>query len=57
MALESYSKIVDHKMSSIINGDHPDVLETIIGEIPKKRSWLRTKVKQLLKLQFKNVKF
>ena len=57
MALESYSKIVDHKMSSIINGAHPDVLETIIGEIPKKRSWLRTKVKQLLKLQFKNVKF
>ena len=57
MALDSYSKIVTHQISSILNGAHVDNLETIIGEIPKKRSWIRKRVKQLAKFQFKKNKF
>ena len=57
MALDSYSKIVTHQISSILNGAPIDNLETIIGEIPKKRSWIRKRVKQLAKFQFKKNKF
>ena len=57
MALESYSNIVDHQVSSILNGADVDVLESIIGEIPKKRSSFRKKMKQFAKLQFKPNQF
>ena len=57
LALENYSNIIDHKVSSIINGTHTDVLESIIGEIPKKRSWLRKKIKRIAKFQFKSNRF
>ncbi|MBL4592301.1 MAG: hypothetical protein JKX68_00630 [Flavobacteriales bacterium] len=57
MALESYSKIVEHQVSLILNGTDVDVLESIIGGIPKKRSSFRKKIKQFAKLQFKPNQF
>ncbi|PCI96315.1 MAG: hypothetical protein COB15_10805 [Flavobacteriales bacterium] len=57
MGLETYSKIITHPISGILNGAHSDNLESIIGEIPKKRSWLRKKIKRFAKLQFKSKQF
>ena len=57
MALASYSKIIEHQVSSILNGADEDLLESIIGEIPKKRSQLRKKIKKLAKLQFTSKQF
>jgi len=41
---------------SIANGVKVDVLETIIGEIPKKRSYIRRMVKRLIKFQVSSQK-
>ncbi len=41
---------------SIANGVKVDVLETIIGEIPKKRSYLRRLAKRLIKFQISSQK-
>ncbi len=57
LALESYTNIVNHQVSTIINGTQVDVLESIIGEIPKQRNWLRMKVKRFAKFQFKSKRF
>jgi hypothetical protein len=37
---------------SIANGVKIEVLETIIGEIPKRRSYIRKLVKKIIKFQF-----
>ena len=41
---------------SIANGVKIDVLETIIGEIPKKRSYFRRLIKRLIKFQVSSAK-
>ena len=41
MAIDTYSNINKQQISAILNGAHVDALETIIGEIPKKRSLIR----------------
>ena len=56
-ALISYQRIVNHDVTTIINGTDVDELESIIGEIPKERNILRKKIKQFAKLQFKSNPF
>lgn len=57
MALNTYKKIIKHKIGTILNGAMTDELETIIGEIPKNRSVFRRKIKRFARLQFRRKKF
>jgi uncharacterized protein involved in exopolysaccharide biosynthesis len=50
--LNVYKEISNNKILSILNGVELYLMENVIGEIPKKRSWLRRMIKKLLKLQF-----
>jgi len=52
--LKNFKKTVleSTETECIANGVKLDVLETIIGEIPKRRSFIRRFVKRMLKLQF-----
>lgn len=47
-ALKVYKKICGVKPILFLNGVTTDVMEELVGEIPRKRSWLRIKIKQLL---------
>ena len=57
MAINTYKSISNHPLGCIINGTMVDELETIIGEIPKKRSPLRKKIKKMAKFEFRVNKF
>lgn len=57
MALKGYSKTINHKVSTIINGAMIDELETIIGEIPKVRTGFRKFVKRIASLNFNKKSF
>lgn len=50
-ALDVYKEISENKIESILNGVDLEQLESIIGEIPKKRSYLRKVIKDLFKFQ------
>ncbi|MFY0594628.1 GumC family protein [Roseivirga sp.] len=52
-AVKVYSKLAGQKPLLFLNGVSVDVMEDIIGEIPKRRTWLRMKVRQLLTQGFK----
>lgn len=52
-AVQLYHSAAMHKMMSLLNACHVDQLESIIGEIPKRRSFLRKMVKRLINLDFK----
>jgi uncharacterized protein involved in exopolysaccharide biosynthesis len=52
-ALKTYRKIAGKKPLLFLNGVTTHVMEDIIGEIPRKRSWLRRIIKQLLTQGFK----
>lgn len=47
-AVKVYSKLAGQKPLLFLNGVSVDVMEDIIGEVPKKRTWLRMKVRQVL---------
>ena len=47
-ALDVYKEISNNKIESVLNGVDLEQLESIIGEIPKKRSFLRKQIKKLL---------
>ena len=47
-ALKVYKKYVGQKPLVFLNGVRTDIMEDVIGEVPRKRSWLRRKVKTLL---------
>lgn len=47
-ALKVYKKYVGQKPVVFLNGVRADIMEDVIGEVPKKRSWLRRKVKAVL---------
>lgn len=47
-AVKVYSKLTGQKPLLFLNGVSTNVMEDIIGEIPKQRSWLRQKVRQFL---------
>lgn len=46
--LKNYMKLAQGKTSVLLNHVSPDLLESIYGEIPKRRSALRKKIKNLL---------
>ena len=48
-----YRNIAGHPVMALLNACQPDQLETIIGEIPKRRSFLRKLVKKLIHFDFK----
>lgn len=52
-ALKVYRKLAGKKPLLFLNAVSTEVMEQVIGEIPKKRSWLRSKVKQVLTQGFK----
>ncbi|MDN5211685.1 hypothetical protein QQ020_06475 [Fulvivirgaceae bacterium BMA12] len=54
--LATYREIVSQQPQVIINGVKIETLESIIGEIPKKRSWLRRTVKRWAKFEFRSRK-
>lgn len=47
-ALKVYKKYVGKKPLLFLNKVRTDIMEDITGEVPRKRSWLRAKVKSLL---------
>ena len=51
--LDIYLKNARHPAFALLNGVQVDNLESIIGEIPRKRSWLRKFVKKVINLDFK----
>lgn len=52
-AVKLYQSNISHPVFSILNGCHVDRLESIIGEIPKRRSFLRKLIKKVVNLNFK----
>jgi succinoglycan biosynthesis transport protein ExoP len=51
-ALEMISKDLKNKPCFILNGTELEAIETILGDLPKKRSWLRKNLKSIVQLQF-----
>jgi GH35 family endo-1,4-beta-xylanase len=51
--LKVYKKIAGKKPMLFLNGVSSYVMEDMIGEIPRKRAWLRRVIKQLLTQGFK----
>jgi uncharacterized protein involved in exopolysaccharide biosynthesis len=51
-ALNEISPLLGSKVSFIINGVELQELESLVGELPKKSSKLRKKIKNLLRFQF-----
>jgi len=47
-ALEVFEKTANKKPILFLNGVTTDVMEDVIGEVPKRRSWLRRKIKQMV---------
>ena len=50
--LDNIKDLTNSKLQFIINGTELNEVETILGELPKKRSKTRTKIKDLLQFQF-----
>ncbi len=51
-AMEMISKITSHPPVLVLNGVELEVVESILGEIPKRRSFLRRVLKKLYRFQF-----
>ncbi len=51
--LDVYKSNSKQTVYSLLNGTQVDNLESIIGEIPKKRSWLRKLAKKIINFDFK----
>ncbi|OOV25808.1 hypothetical protein BXU11_14150 [Flavobacterium sp. LM5] len=52
LAMKNIMETVASKINFIINGVHINEVESILGELPKKRSLLRRKLKSMFKFQF-----
>lgn len=50
--LENIKELTNSKLQFIINGTELNEVETILGELPKKRSKTRTRIKDMLQFQF-----
>jgi len=50
--LESISKVTAQKPLFVLNGVELDVIESILGELPKERNWLRKVVKKIILFDF-----
>lgn len=53
-ALEIINNITQHPPQILLNGMKLDFLEAIIGDIPKKRWWIRRTIKRWAKFEFKS---
>lgn len=51
-ALDVLAKLNSRQTRFILNGVKPEVIETILGDLPKKRSRLRMKIKNFIRFQF-----
>ena len=51
-AIEILSNITNHKIHFILNGVELNAIESVLGELPKKRSHFRKKMKNLFTFQF-----
>jgi len=51
-ALDHLTKITGQPPVFLLNGVEIEVIESILGDLPKKRSWLRRMVKRLVRFQF-----
>ncbi|MCX6239396.1 MAG: LysM peptidoglycan-binding domain-containing protein [Bacteroidia bacterium] len=51
-AVENIAKITTCAPLFVLNGIELDVVESILGELPKKRSWLRPKMKEVFYFQY-----
>jgi hypothetical protein len=50
--LEVLTKITAQKTHFILNGVELQVIESVLGDLPKKRSWFRRKLKNAVRFQF-----
>jgi hypothetical protein len=50
--LNNIKELVPSKLQFIINGVALDEVESLLGELPKKRSKARSKIKNILRFQF-----
>lgn len=53
-ALEILRKITKQEPVVLLNGVEFEVVESVLGDLPKKRSWLRRILKNIIRLQFKS---
>ena len=51
-ALDLVTKITSQKPVFLLNGVEIEVIESILGDLPKKRSWLRRMAKSVVRFQF-----
>ena len=51
-AVENITKNTQHTPLFILNGVEPEVVESVLGDLPKKRSWLRKMTKKIIRFQF-----
>ena len=51
-SLKSFTDFLIHKPMVLLNGVNPELLQGIIGEIPRNRSKLRRVLKKMVRLQF-----
>ncbi len=51
-ALDVLTELTKQKTHFLLNGVELQVIESILGDLPKKRSWLRRKLKSVFRLQF-----
>ncbi len=52
IALNTYKKLAGEKVKYILNGVELQQVEAMLGELPKKRSVIRKKIKNLFRFQF-----
>lgn len=50
--LNVFMKIAEQKTHFILNGVELQVIETVLGDLPKKRGWFRRKLKSAFRFQF-----
>ncbi len=50
--LENISKVTSQNPMFLLNGVEMDIVESILGELPKKRNWIRRLAKKIILLNF-----
>jgi polysaccharide biosynthesis transport protein len=51
-ALDILMKLTEKKTHFILNGVEPLVIESVLGDLPRKRSWIRRAIKNFFRFQF-----
>jgi polysaccharide biosynthesis transport protein len=52
-AVKLYKSSIDHPVMALLNGCQADQLESIIGEIPRRRGLIRKMIKRIVNMNFK----